>query len=385
MPFERRTVMEQKRDFVALALQGEIAFKELCRRFGISRPTGYKWMARYRAQGEDGLHERSRRPKNSPNKIDARVENWIVSKRKEEPEWGAKKLHALLKRAAGKGEWKHPIPSRSTIHQVLDRNGLILPQNRQVHQWERFEYALPNQLWQMDFKGWFRLDDNQRCHTLTMLDDHSRYNLMLHACNNQRIETVQEHLIKAFRHYGLPHAILTDNGSPWGATGQLLQGGVRSLTKFEKWLIQLGVHPIHGRPYHPQTQGKEERFHKTLQIELLNHHHFRSASHYQENLEHFRYKYNHKRPHESLEFAVPAERYAPSERAYPEQIPRVEYPFNCQTRKVQDGGYITFKGQSYRVGKGLIGDYVAITQTENDGIYEVKFANYLIRKLNLNV
>ena len=385
MPFERRTVMEQKRDFVALALQGEIAFKELCRRFGISRPTGYKWVARFREHGEVGLQEQSRKPKHSPNKVDAEVERWIVRQRQEEPEWGAKKLHALIKREAKAGKWKYPIPARSTIHQVLDRNGLISPTAHQVHHWERFEYARPNQLWQMDFKGWFRLENNQRCHTLTMLDDHSRYNLMLYACSDQRVGTVQEHLTHAFRQYGLPDAILTDNGSPWGATGQLLKGGMRSLTSFEKWLIQLQINPIHGRPYHPQTQGKEERFHKTLQEELLNHHRFRSTSHYQDHLATFRYKYNHKRPHEALKFKVPAERYGPSERAFPEQLPSIEYPLNCQTRKVHDGGQISFKGQKYRVGHGLVGDHVAIIPTEVDGVYEVRFSNYLIRNINLNV
>jgi hypothetical protein len=153
----------------------------------------------------------------------------------------------------------------------------------------------------------------------------------------------------------------------------------------EKWLIKLGISPIHGRPYHPQTQGKEERFHKTLQVELLNHHQFSNASHYQDHLEKFRDKYNHKRPHEALEFAVPAERYSPSERVFPEQLPTIDYPLNCQTRKVHDGGDISFKGRKYRVGKGLTGELVAIIPTENDGIYEVKFSNYLIRSINLNV
>jgi len=248
---------------------------------------------------------------------------------------------------------------------------------------ERFERQYPNELWQMDYKGWFRLLNRQQCHPLTITDDHSRFNICLEACKNQQEATVKNALITVFRKYGLPYMILTDNGGPWGAAGNELSEGIRSYTIFEKWLIQLNIKLIHGRPYHPQTQGKEERFHKTLKQELIDHEQFHNHEHCQKRFNLWREKYNCIRPHESLDFKTPAELYEPSFKVYPERIKPYEYNLKDVKRKVQNKGIISFKNREIRVGRAFTGEYMALRQTQKDNTYELYFCNQLIRTITL--
>ena len=264
MPWMELSPMEQREEFVRLALSPGANVSELCRRFGISRKCGYKWLARHRAEGAAGLADRSRRPHASPTRSTAAVEAQVLEVRAQSNNaWGGRKIaRVLTNRApanadpAGAGLAK--IPAISTITEILRRNGKL---EARAHEhpgpFQRFERERPNALWQMDFKGHFATAQG-RCHPLTVLDDHSRYSLALEACANEQDQTVRARLIAAFRRYGLPDQMLMDNGPPWGDTGG------EPFTIFSVWLLRLGVAVSHGRPRHPQTQGKDERFHRTL-------------------------------------------------------------------------------------------------------------------------
>jgi transposase InsO family protein len=312
-----------------------------CRRFGISRQAGYKWMSRFRSEGLSGLEDRPRRPSHSPELCSEEVEATVLAVRDAHPMWGGRKIRAVLPREGYR-------PAASTIQAILARHGRIDPlESAKRGALTRFEHEAPNDLWQMDFKGSVRLPGGQ-CHPLTVLDDHSRYVGGLRACPDQRGETVREHLTDLFRRYGLPRRILTDNGSPWGGAG-----AVDCLTPLTVWLLRLGVGVSHGRPYHPQTQGKAERFHRTPKTELLAWVSLKDLSDAEATLTRWRHEYNHERPHEALGLRPPATRYRISERGFPERLPDPEYGEGYEVRRVQHGGRVSYQGQVFRVGRAL--------------------------------
>ena len=377
MPFKDKTVMEQRLELVIQAARAGANIAELSRRYGISRRVCYKWLDRYQKYGQDGLRDQSRCPATSPLRTSPFIEQQIIILRNQNPEWGARKLRAILQR-----EGYGPIPSASTIGAILLRSGLIKPERSlQCTPSQRFEYERPNQLWQMDFKGVFNLLDKSSCHPLTITDDHSRFNLCLSACANQLHITVKDRLISTFRRYGMPETILTDNGSPWGVTGNLNQGSLVTLSSLEVWLLRLGIRVIHGRPYHPQTQGKEERFHRTLKTELLQYEQFRNLSHCQQRFDLWRDKYNLYRPHQAIGFKVPGELYAHSPRSFPEVLPQLEYNSSDIVRKVCDKGLISLKGKKVRIGTGLSGQHVAARITAQQNIMEIYFGNRKIKDI----
>ena len=377
--------MRQRLEFCILASKPESNVSDLCRRYNITRRTGYKWMKRYYEENVTGLTDRNRRPNHFPNKTPEAIENYVIQKRIVDPTWGSLKLHKLISNDKEKGLYNYEkIPCRSAINKILKRNGLIDSNSSKVSKaFERFEYDYPNELWQMDFKGWFRLLNRQQCHPLTITDDHSRFNICLEACKNQQEETVKHTLISVFRKYGLPYMILTDNSVPWGTAGNDSVEGFRSYTALEKWLIRLNIKLIHGRPYHPQTQGKEERFHRTLKQELIDREQFRDHNHCQKRFDWWREKYNCIRPHEALDLKTPSDLYTPSVKTYPEQLNTYEYNLSDIKRKVQDKGIIGFKNQHFRVGKAFKGEYVALRRSQKDNNYEIYFCNQLIRTITL--
>lgn len=385
MPFINQSIMSQRREFCLLASKPGTNISELCRRFKVSRRTGYKWLDRYNDQGMDGLIDRSKRPHHFPNQTKPEIEEYVISLRKEDPEWGSKKLHKLIFNDKESGKYKYErIPCKDTITRILGRNGLIDPnRSKLLKDFERFVRQYPNELWQMDYKGWFRLMNKQQCHPLTITDDHSRFNICLQACKNQQTETVKNVLENVFRKYGLPYTLLTDNGGPWGSAGVVPLEGFRCFTTLEKWLIQLNIKLIHGRPYHPQTQGKEERFHRTLKQELIDHEQFRDHDHCQSRFDLWREKYNCIRPHEALDFRTPSELYEPSFKTYPEKIKPYEYDVSDIKRKVQNTGIINFKNKEYKVGKAFIGEYVLLKESMENNSYEIFFCNQLIRTITL--
>lgn len=385
MPFINITAMDQRIEFILLSRNKKFKFNELCRRYKISRTTGYKWVNRYRAGGVKDLFVRSRRPINSPNKYNGDIEKYIVDLRKEEPEWGPKKLHRILYNQQAKGSYPFEIiPCRNTISKMLKRNYLIDPDRSiQSKAYKHFEYEEPNELWQMDFKGYFLMLNNKQCHPLAILDDHSRFNVGLYACNDEKNVTVKIHLIEVFEKYGMPCSILTDNGNPWGPTIMETDAGFKTFSEIEKWLIRLNIRLIHGRPYHPQTQGKEERFNKTFKNEVLKRNNFKNTEHCQVYFDIWREKYNCIRPHESLNFDVPTSHYSPSKRTYPAQLPPVVYGDGDLIKKVAENGSIYFQKKHFKIGKGFKGEYVAIRQNYNDGEYDIYFCNQFIRNISL--
>lgn len=374
MPWREVNTVTLRREFVLLAQAGDENISGLCRFFGISRKTAYKWLSRFKELGEDGLCDRSRRPLSSPSKSDQSVEDQIVALREIHPAWGGRKLKARLLQLGHQN-----IPAPSTITEILRRRGLIDSVEAAKHKaFTRFEHPYPNALWQMDFKGHFAMQQG-RCHPLTVLDDHSRFNIVLHACANERTTTVQDALTDAFRRYGLPDRMTMDNGSPWGSDG------FHDFTPLTAWLIRLGIKVSHSRPYHPQTQGKDERFHRTLNQELIRHWSFRDIPDCQQRFDRFRTMYNLERPHEALEMKTPVTRYKVSQRAYPETLPAIEYNAGDYVRKVQAKGELFFKGNVFRVSKALRGYPVALRPTNDDGVYSVFFCHHKVKDIDLKV
>ena len=372
MPWQERSTMSLRHEFLQLANQPGSNFSELCERFGISRKTGYKWRQRYQENGLAGLQERSRRPQHTPRRSKPTIEQRVLAVR-DQYGWGARKIKACLEQT------KRTTVARSTIHAILQRHGRVSPPLVQPSgPYQRFEQERPNQLWQMDFKGHYRLGNSERCHPLTVLDDHSRYSLCLQACRNEQTDTVQQQLTATFRRYGLPQRMLMDNGSPWGGA---VEHGYTPLTV---WLLRLGIAISHSRPYNPQTQGKDERFHRSLKVEVLAQRLYADFVGMQLRFDEWRYCYNHVRPHEALQMAVPASRYQPSRRSFPEQLPGFEYDALDQIRKVQATGKICFAGRHFRVGRPFQGYPVALRPTTADGVYEVFFATHKICAIDLH-
>jgi len=360
MPFLEKSKLSLKKEFIAQIANGELCMSELCRRFEISRPTGYKWTHRFCDEGTEGLDEKSRRPLVSPARTRPEVESAVLEVRDVHPKWGARKIKRYLENRGHCG-----LPSPSTITAILGRHGRLDAEGVARGPWNRFERERPMDLLQMDFKGHFPIRDG-RCHPLSLVDDHSRYLLGLDACRNERCETVQERLTEIFRRYGLPDSINTDNGAPWAS-----QGAHGQITRLGIWLIRLGIRLSRSREYHPQTNGKVERFHRTLKAEVLQARSFNNIDECQRAFDEWRYVYNFERPHQALDLKTPSERFQMSSRRFPEELPAIEYGPDDEIRKVQDGGIIRFRGVDYRVGRALRGLPVAVRPTADDGEFDV--------------
>jgi transposase InsO family protein len=366
MAWREESIVSQRMEFVSLASGESANVRELCRRFRISAPTGYKWLARHRQGGGEALlTDRSRRPHSSPARCDAATEAAVLRVRDQHPAWGARKIRAVLARCGDGGDGG--VPAASTVHAILVRHGRVDPAEKQKHRpWRRFEHDRPNALWQMDFKGHVPMHRGGRCHPLTILDDCSRFSIGLWACGDEQRPTVQGHLIEAFRRCGLPERVLCDNAPPWGVSSMNHRH-----TRLTVWLLRLGVRTVHGRACHPQTQGKEERFHRTLKAELLARTDLRDLRQAQEAFDDWRGTYNLRRPHEALAMDVPASRYAPSARTYPEKLPEPEYAPGETLRRVMHDGSIRFAGGTWFVGEAFGGEWVAIRPGQAEGTVQV--------------
>ncbi len=302
------------------------------------------------------------------------MEERVKALRAVHPRWGGRKLHhALLRQGVASP------PSPSTITAILRRHGLLrISGEVAAGAWQRFERGEPNELWQMDFKGHVPCPEG-RCHPLDVLDDCTRYLVLLDACGDEKGATVQGGLTKAFKCYGLPWQMLMDNGSPWGYhSGD-------TYTSLGVWLMRLGIRISHGRPYHPQTQGKLERFHRSFKAELLGDSVPWKQPECQRRFDEWRVAYNWKRPHEALEMGVPGEHYRPSARPFPSKLPPIEYGPDDIIRKAQDKGLIAFRGRSFRISKAFRGQPVALRpDPDNDGKYHVYFCRQKIATIDLH-
>ncbi|MEQ5838443.1 IS481 family transposase [Paraburkholderia acidicola] len=376
MPWNPKDTMNLRLEFVHLALQDGANRRELCRRFGISPKTAYKWLARHAQHGDPALADRPRRPLLSPARTAPQIEQQVIELRQAHPAWGGRKISRRL-RDLGHIE----VPAPSTVTGILHRHGLISPAaSEAATPWQRFEHAQPNDLWQMDFKGWFELHNGQHCSPLTVLDDHSRFNLVLDACVKTDTRTVHRHLLQTFRRYGLPLRMNTDNGSPWGSPSQPGQ-----LSELAIWLIRLGIRLSYSRVAHPQTNGKDERFHRTLKAEVLYGRRFGNLRSAQQAFDAWRTVYNHQRPHQALDMATPGTRYRCSVRAYPERLPPIEYGDSDTVVQVGWNGELRFRSQRFKVSSALHKLPVAIRPRAGAGNdYDLYFMHHRFGTINLD-
>jgi len=348
MPWEVASVSEIRTAFVHHVRTLKASVAEACRQFGISRKTGHKWLTRYRHEPTRPLTDHSRRPHTSPTRTAEAIETTVVAVR-DQFGWGPRKIHAYLS-AQGQA-----LPSARTVGAILQRHGRVAPPPADPPAIQRFERAKPNELWQCDFKGYLEVA-RQRVYPFTLLDDHSRYLFTIHPCLDQTMQTAWDVLWQAFGDFGLPERLLCDNAF---ATKQSTPG----LSWFDAQLIRLGIHPSHGRPYHPQTQGKIERFHRTLEEEVWPRVRRDDLGHFHADVNRWRTTiYNTVRPHESLGDQPPVSRWLPSSRPRPATLPEVVYPPGALLRKVAPSGDIRW--QCYRIlaGQGLAGQCVRVEE-----------------------
>jgi transposase InsO family protein len=358
-------VDEQRMRFVVLAHRREKTMRQLCEEFEISRPTGYEWLGRYERGGIAGVVEKSRRPQHSPNRTEAEIEQRVVELRQQRPDWGAKKLRVLLQREGVE------VP-RITIHRILLRHKLVQPEDRHRAAVQRFERKSPNELWQMDFKGpagW-----NAGTGPLSVLDDHSRYAIALAETGSMRAEAVRERLEDAFERSGVPEEMLMDHGTPWWN-----MQAAAGWTWLTVWLMKQGIR-LHFSGYrHPQTQGKVERFHGSLEAARRKRGEVASEPQ-QVWYDAFRREYNEERPHEALGMKTPASVWQPSERRYQAKPPAWEYEAGAEVRRLGSAGQLTVQGKRWEISKALAGEWVQLIRMEERIL--VYYCRSLVRELD---
>lgn len=368
MPWESKTVEEIRREFVVEA-QNCINFSALCRKYGITRKTGYKWLERFE-QGEC-MADRNRAPQHKPTKTPKEIEEKILQLRAENPGWGAKTLKAVLE-AQGNTQ----IPCAKTVNNILNRYGCISEEESQKRRaYIRFEKEQCNKMWQTDFKGEFMMNNGKYCYPLDIIDDHSRFLLQISPAESTA-NIVMPCFEKAFQEYGVPDSILSDNGAQFA-------GFRHGYTQFEKWLMNLDVLPVHGRIKHPQTQGKIERFHRTLKNELLKYTTFTDIKNADEQLQKWRYKYNYIRPHEALGMKCPADVYVPSNRSYSGIIKPYEYSGDFRVIKINSWGYARFNNWQIYLSETMINEFVEFRPNPLGDCFDVCYRNFKIASFDI--
>jgi transposase InsO family protein len=340
-------VGEQRMRFVVLASRREKSMQELCAEFAISRPTGYEWLRHYERGGVAGVAEKSRRPQHIFQQTAKEIAQRVVELRRQRPDWGAKKLRVLLQREG-------LVVPRITIHRILLRHGLVRPEDRHRAAVQWFQRGAPNELWQMDFKGssgW-----NAVTGPLSVLDDHSRYAITLAETGSTRAEAVRERLEEAFQRCGVPDGILMDHGTPWWN-----MQAAAGWTWLTVWLMKQGM-KLHFSGYrHPQTQGKVERFHGSLEAARRKRDRSESESE-QQWYDAFRQEYNDERPHEALGMKTPSSVWRPSARRYQAQPAAWEYSSGAEVRRLGAAGQIQVQGRRWDISKALAGEWVQLVR-----------------------
>lgn len=371
MPLVERTKETMRAEFVNRALAHEKSKSALCREYGISRPTGDKWIESYLA-GES-LADKSHAP-HTPRRTPPEVEKLVIDKRKEYPAFGATKIRRILA-----NEGYESLPSARTINNIFQRNGLITKQASQAATpIQRFQKGAPNEMWQGDYKGHFGMSDRNRCHPLNILDDCTRFNICCEACKGETFQEIKPIMIRLFEQYGLPFSFLCDNGNPWG------NAQTTGFTRFEVWFMELGILTMHGRILHPQTQGKDERFNGSFTRECLKLHEFKDLADAQRIFDEYRWTYNNIRPHHALGLEVPASRYKRSNREYNPIIKPWEYPSGYEVRCVKSTGYISINGQSYFLSEALGGKEVAFRESHKKNCVTLFFRQFRIARINVD-
>jgi transposase InsO family protein len=370
MPWKETSVPDERMRFVLACLDSADSVAALCRRFGVSRRTGYKWLTRYKECGPPGLAERSRAPHAHPNQVEAAVERRLLAARADHPTWGPRKLLAALARECERAGEAVDWPAASTAGQILRRGGLVVPRRRRRGRsaWAppggaappTCAAAGPNRLWCADFKGWFRTADGTRCDPLTITDAHSRYLIRCRIVPRVSTAAARGLFEAAFREHGLPDAIRTDNGSPFATTG------VMGLGRLAVWWMRLGIAHQRIEPGRPDQNGSHERMHGTLKRETASPP-ARTPRAQQARFDAFRAEYNEQRPHEGLPgMATPASAYAPSPRAFPERLAELAYPPDHVRRHVDVTGKFRWDGGKAFLSHALEGEAVGLRDVYAD-------------------
>ena len=367
MPWKDKTVEELRKEFVETA-KNCLNFSSLCREFGISRKTGYKWLNRM--SKTKNLSDLSKAPNVIANKTPEDIEKRIIEARIMYPGWGAKKIKENLER---KGQ---VLPCVKTINNILLRNGLIEKEESQKHKaFIRFEKECCNEMWQTDFKGEFKMIDSNYCYPLDIFDDHSRFVIALKPCDstaNIVLPTFRE----AFYEFGMPNSVLSDNGAQFAGFRQ-------GYTKFEKWLMNHDVLPIHGRIKHPQTQGKIERFHRAMNDELLKFYTPTDIYDAERVLSDWRDCYNNERPHEALGMKCPSDIYVHSNREYHDAVSKYEYGGEYHVVKVNSWGYVRFDHFQIYLSETMIGEYIEFRPNQNGKTFVACYRNFCIGEFDV--
>jgi len=368
--------MSEKLKLVVLFQSGERSMTSICQELGISRKTGYKLLKRYEGEGPEGLKDRSRAPHHPARQTPGKIQDVVIQARRAHPTWGPRKLKAWV-------ESRNPslvLPYPSTIGDILKREGLVHPRRhgrmKSVYgSTPRSDAKEPNQQWDADFKGEFRLGNGTYCFPLTVTDNYSRYLLKAHALEGTGGQGARRIFERAFREFGLPQSIRTDNGCPFAGTG------LGRLSVLSVWWIKLGILLLRGRPHHPEDNGRHERMHRTLKAEATRPPASTNRGQ-QKRLDAFREEYNNERPHEALDLKPPARLFKVSARPYPSRVPDLDYPSHYEVRTVGSGGTFSWHSQEIFINNCLRGERVALVEFE-DGLWKVYFSNLELGILDL--
>ncbi len=371
MPWKETTVMEQKLEFINEWRSGNFNFSQLCREFGISRPTGYKYIKRYKDRGIEGLKELERRPQSNPLQTSEQIEKAIVKHRKAHLRWGAEKIWKLLHREYKQDE----IPSVSTINRVLKRNGLIKKRKRRPRVKPAYPIFNPkacNEVWSADFKGKFKMGNKRYCHPLTIADSYSRFVFTAKGLYGERFGPTQKECKRVFKEHGLPKQIHTDNGRPFGAVQ-----AIQRLTRLAVWFIEHGVEPVYSDPAHPEQNGRHERMHRDLKGEVTKPPGYNLRAQ-QRKLNRFVNEYNYQRPHAALELETPSSIHVGSLKQYKTRVIKWDYPGHFQVRIVCRNGALRWRSTKWiMISTTLIGKYVGLEEI-GEGIWRVLFRQKLL-------
>lgn len=374
MSWSETTAMEQRIQFIRDWRRGVHTVSDLCALYGVSRKTGYKWARRYVEEGPDGLVERSHAACVVHNRTSPEVEQALLELRRRHPSWGAKKLLLIL----GERSPQLELPGRSTVCDILDRNGLVSkrPRRRVIgHPGKpNGHIAAPNESWSADFKGQFKLGNGQYCYPLTVTDNYSRYLLECQALEGTQLEPSKAVFTRLFKEYGLPRRIRTDNGVPFAAST------LGRLSRLSAWWVRLGVMPEFIEPGKPQQNGRHERMHRTLKAEATKPA-AANARAQQRKFNVFRQEYNEIRPHEALDMARPAHLYQPSLRPMPDKLPQLEYPDRFEVRYVSANGGIRWNNDWVNVTSAIVGEYVGLEEIDN-GQWDVYYGPLKLGRLH---
>ncbi|HEX2611404.1 MAG TPA: IS481 family transposase [Gemmatimonadales bacterium] len=375
MPWDETTRMSQRLRFIIDFESCQSTMTALCERYGISRKTGYKWAERYAKEGPGGLEDRPHLAKSFPHQLGAAKVEGILSLRHRFPRWGPRKLQAWLERHHPEESW----PAASTIGDLLKRHGLVESRSFRrrppAPSAPRVEATGPNEVWSSDFKGQFRLGNARLCYPLTVADGFSRYLLGCEGLASPSGGASKLVFERLFRQYGLPRAILTDNGSPFASSRSLSR-----LSQLSVWWIKLGIRPLLIQPGHPEQNGRHERMHRTLKAETVRPP-SADAPRQQERFEEFRHSYNEQRPHEALGQLPPTELYERSPRAYPSRLQPWEYLGHFEVRRVRHTGEIRWKGESLFVSQSLQGERIGLEEVD-EGQWSVYLGPVLIARFD---